>query len=313
MSRIDTLSLRVNYAGGGKADDRMQKDKLRTLKKALLYSYQAETAILEDGREFRCLINPDKLKNDYDNKILSIPYYDICLNTEKLDIPTSLAEEPTNIKVGDVFTWKENGTKWIVYLQFLEESAYFRAEIRLCSNMITINDKDFWAYVRGPVETTIRWNQKSNIAWNDINYSKILYIGENETTKQLSRFDIIKVDGENYQVQVVNKDTASDGILVVYLKEYFTNTIEEENPLQESEKIESEIQGETEVYPYDVKTYTIDSFGGNWSISNKNAKILASSDSQVKIEIIAGRACTFDLIYHVGGCDYTLPITVKSL
>lgn len=313
MPRIDTLSTRLNYAGGKKADDRMQNDKLRTLKKALLYSYQAETAILEDGREFRCLINPDKLKNDYDNKILSIPYYDICLNSDFLDIPTSLAEEPTNIKVGDVFTWKENGTKWIVYLQFLEESAYFRAEIRLCSNEIEINGKRYWAYVRGPVETTIRWNQKSNIVWNDINYSKILYIGENETTKQLSRFDVIKVDGENYQVQVVNKDTASDGILVVYLKEYFTNTIEEENPPQEFEKIESEIQGETEVYPYDIKTYTIDSFGGSWSISNKNAKILTSSDSQVKIEIIAGRACTFDLIYSVGSSDYILPITVKSL
>ena len=101
--------------------------------------------------------------------------------------------------------------------------------------------------------------------------------------------------------------------LVEMVKEYFTNTIEEKNPPQELEKIESEIQGETEVYPYDIKTYTIDSFGGNWSINNKNAKILASSDSQVKIEIIAGRACTFDLIYSVGSSDYILPITVKSL
>jgi hypothetical protein len=53
---------------------------LRTLKKALLYSYQAATIILQDGKEFRCLINPDKNIPDYDNKILSIPYKDICLN-----------------------------------------------------------------------------------------------------------------------------------------------------------------------------------------------------------------------------------------
>ena len=70
----DTLNIRLNYMGGKKADDRMTNDKLRTLKKALLYSYQAETAVLADGREFRCLINPDKLKNDYDNKIISIPF-----------------------------------------------------------------------------------------------------------------------------------------------------------------------------------------------------------------------------------------------
>jgi hypothetical protein len=49
----------------------------------LLYSYQAATAILPNGREFRCLINPDKNKPAYDNKILSIPYKDICLNAER--------------------------------------------------------------------------------------------------------------------------------------------------------------------------------------------------------------------------------------
>ena len=310
---IDTLSLRLKHAGGGRADSRMEHDKLRTLKKALLYSYQSETAILEDGREFRCLINPDKLKNDYDNKILSIPYYDICLNSEFLGIPTSLAEEPTNIKVGDVFTWKENGTKWIVYLQFLEESAYFRAEIRLCSNLVTIEGKDFWAYVRGPVETTIRWNQKSDIVWNDLNYSKILYLGENDTTKQLKRFDVIKIDGQNYQVQVVNKDTASDGILIVYAKEYFTNSIEEENPPLEDTPIESAIIGDQIVYPYDIKTYMIDSFDGQWNLSNNNAKILAATDTQVKIEIVAGRACSFDLIYSKGEDKIILPIEVKSL
>lgn len=313
MSELDNLSLRLKYIGGGKADDRMQLDKLRTLKKALLYSYQAETAILKDGREFRCLINPDKLKNDYDNKILSIPYYDICLNSDFLGIPTSLAEEPTNVKVGDVFTWKENGTKWIIYLQFLEESAYFRAEIRQCTNVVTIDGHDFWAYVRGPVETTIRWNQKSNVGWNDLNYSKILYLGENEITTKLSRFDIIKVDGKNYQVQVVNRDTASDGILIVYAKEYFTNSIEEENPPQEELPVVSEIVGDSIVYPYDIKTYSITKTGGQWSISNKNAKILESKDSEVKIEIVAGRACTLDLIYKVDDEEIILPIEVKSL
>ena len=310
---MSELDIRLRYAGGKKADDRMQLEKLRTFKKALLYSYQAETAILEDGREFRCLINPDKLKNDYDNKILSIPYYDICLNSEKLDIPTSLAEEPTNIKVGDVFTWKENGTKWIVYLQFLEESAYFRGVIRLCSNIVTVNGKDYWAYVRGPVETTIRWNQKKDVNWNDLNYSKILYIGENEDTKTISRFDVIKVDGKNYQVQVVNKDTASDGILIIYLKEYFTDIIEEENMIEKEVEVESEIIGDSIAYPYDIKTYSIDVYGGSWSISNKNAKILKEQDSEVQIEIISGRSCTFDLIYSVGSKEYILPITVKSL
>ena len=119
MSERDNLTVRLSYLGGKKADDRMALDKLKTLKKALLYSYQAETAILSDGREFRCLINPDKLKNDYDNKIISIPYYDICLNKEKQNLPTWKAEEEIGLKVGDVFEWKETGTRWIIYLQYL--------------------------------------------------------------------------------------------------------------------------------------------------------------------------------------------------
>ena len=72
MSGLEDLKIRLQYNGGHKQESRMQLDKLRTLKKALIYSYQAATAILEDGREFRCLINPDKNKLDYDDKIISI-------------------------------------------------------------------------------------------------------------------------------------------------------------------------------------------------------------------------------------------------
>ena len=76
MSGLENLTKRLNYRGGNQ-EGRMQQRKLETLKKALIYSYQAATAKLSDGREFRCLINPDKLKTDYDNRIISIPFKDI--------------------------------------------------------------------------------------------------------------------------------------------------------------------------------------------------------------------------------------------
>lgn len=79
MSGLENMRTRMNYIGGKRQVDRMNEDKLRTLKKALLYSYQSATAILADGREFRCLINPDMLKNQYDDKIISIPFRDVCL------------------------------------------------------------------------------------------------------------------------------------------------------------------------------------------------------------------------------------------
>lgn len=311
----DNLTIRLNYRGGRRADGRMELDKLKSLKKALLYSYQAETLVKEDGREFRCLINPDKLKNDYDNKILSIPYKDICLNEEFTGQPTSIAEQSTDIKVGDVFCWKETNTYWLVYLQHLEESAYFRAEIRKCSDFVVINDKKYRAYIRGPVETTIRWNQKSDIIWNDLNYSKIAYVPEDEFTTKLARFDIIQVNGENFEVQAVNKDTASDGIMIIHLKETFTNSIQEQLPKEEKKENISEIQGDMEVYPYDVKTYTTDNFGGEWVVSDKKKlRIISQTEQQVIVEVITGRSGSADIIYMIRDSEYArLPLTIKSL
>ena len=70
---LENLQMRLRYHGGN-TEGRMISDKLRSLKKALFRSYQAATAILSDGREFKCLINSDKNKPDYDTKIISIPF-----------------------------------------------------------------------------------------------------------------------------------------------------------------------------------------------------------------------------------------------
>jgi hypothetical protein len=61
----------------------MVEDKLKSLKGALQYSYQAATVGLLDpqtgryDREFRCLINPNKVNEEIDAKIISIPFEDI--------------------------------------------------------------------------------------------------------------------------------------------------------------------------------------------------------------------------------------------
>lgn len=316
----NNLNIRLRYLGGKKADDRMTLDKTKSLKKALLYSYQAETAVLEDGREFRCLINPDKLKNDYDNKIISIPFFDVCLNKEFSGLPTSMAEEPIGIKVGDVFKWKETDTYWLVYLQYLEESAYFRAEIRKCSETILIDGKEYYAYIRGPVETQIRWNQKSDIVWNSLNYTKIAYVREDEHSSKLKRFDIVKINGNNFEVQAVNKDTASDGIIIIHLKEYYSNSIEEQEksevppPVTPPDEYDVQIKGDLTVYPYDKKVYTIaNAHGGTWSLSNKKAKILAQNDEKVAIEIVSGRSGKVDLIYSTSFEDFKVTLNIESL
>lgn len=162
MQGLKNLERRLSYAGGNQ-EQRFQQDKLRGLKKSLLYSYQAATAVLADGREFRCLINPDKVKPAYDNKIISIPFKDVCLNSKREDKTTD-GEEEIGMTPGDVFLWKETNTYWLVYLRKIEEDAYFRAEIRRCDETVEINGNKYHIYLEGPTETSIQWNQKSNIS-----------------------------------------------------------------------------------------------------------------------------------------------------
>ena len=155
----ENMNMRLQWMGGARQQDRMNEDKLRTLKKALLYSYQAITLETEEGKQFRALLNPDKLKNDYDQKTLSIPFNDICLNEERIGTTTE-GLQPTDISTGQVFRNVDNDTYWLIYLRNLEETAYFRAEVRRCKEEVEINGHKYKVYVRGPVETKIQWNQK---------------------------------------------------------------------------------------------------------------------------------------------------------
>ena len=331
MSGLENLKSRLKYQGGNQ-EGRLIKDKQKSLNKALLYSYQAETAVLSDGREFRCLINPDKLKNDYDDKIISIPFRDICLNSDRKG-KTSDGLEDINMKAGDVFKWKETETYWLVYLQRLEENAYFRAEIRKCRYEIEIEDKKYKVYLCGPAENSIVWHTKKNsagsgISWNDLNYDLTMYITKDDITENFfHRFTKIKINEKQYEVQAVDSISV-DGIIEVALKEDYTNSIKDEVEKIEEEKnnqIENEdtdleqssisIIGPTNVYPYDEVHYTIDgSYGGEWSISNNKAYIINQTDTSVSIIIKTGRSGKFDLIYKKENEeDIVLHITINSL
>ena len=314
------MKTRLAYRGGN-AEGRFQQDKLNSLKQALVYSYQADTVRLADGREFRCLINPDKLKPEYDNKVISIPFEDICLNEERVGTTTQ-GIQTIGIKAGDYFTWlgkpHHEDTTWLVYLQHHEEDAYFRAEIRRCDCKIDVNGKSYPVYIRGPVETDIPWNQKAGIVWNKMNYSLVMYItNTDETSKYFERFKKIDFDGQKWEVQAVNKYDSGGSIIEVFLLETFNNTIEEEvKKEQELDKVEIDttvpyIIGDLEVYPYDIKDYSVEGVsGGVWSISNNKAKIIKQNDLTVTIEITTAKNGNFNLRY---GEDLILPIKIKSL
>ena len=326
---LELLNKRLQYQGGNQ-EQRFINDKLRGLKRALLYSYQAATATLSDGKEFRCLINPDKNKPAYDNKILSIPYKDICLNAPRVG-KTSEGEIDINIKPGDVFTWKETNTHWLVYLEYIEEDAYFRSEIRRCDQEVKIEDNSYWVYIRGPVETSIEWNQKAGIEWNTLNYSLVMYITADKTTNNyFERFKTIKVLDPRYNKektwQVVGVDPYyGDGIIQVFLDEYFENSIAdavaaensaetgEENPVDETAAY---INGPTEVQQYSKAYYEIhNAEEGHWYLKWKDEEQdLKSSLKIIPLNISIGELGTFTLIYRIQGQnDITLDVKIVAL
>lgn len=332
MLSLNTLRTRLEYRGGTLQESRFQLDKLKSLKKALLYSYQAATAVI-DGKMFRCLMNPNKQKADYDCKILSIPYEDICLgsydietNTEETQKPnekTTQSYEATNIEPGKVFLWKETNTRWITYLKFLEEDSYFRGEVYKCEDIpVEINGNPYYVYIRGPVETTIPWNQKAGIVWNTINYSLIMYITKNEETldyfHRFKYIDIPREDGngvDTWEIKTVDPYSA-DGIIEICLGEYFNNEFKSEDDSDTGQTSQDVyIEGASKVKPYTTVEYTIHGLeDGDWIINNKNkAKFVSKKGNTVTIEIVAGKSGAFTLTYHTDVQEVVLPITIESI
>lgn len=309
MQGLDNLRTRLVYFGGVAQEDRMRMDKLRTLHRALLYSYQAET-IEYEGKKFRCLINSSKNIMDYDNREISIPFESIMPVAKDTREPlTDLPE--IFFPTGTVFKWLETNTYWIIYLQALEESAYYRADIKRCDYTLKVNDTDYRVYVRGPVETTIPQNQKAQTSWNDMNYSLDMIIQKNsETLAFFERFTKVKFLDKMWEVQVVDR-LGGDGVLEINLKEYFNNTdgeLYEEDIMKNLPEIikpapaDPAIDGEVFIKPYSRHTYTIaNANGGIWSVQEpKLAEIQESDDTFAKIKILSGKSCKVHL-------DYTLP------
>lgn len=322
MGALENLETRLSYNGGVNQQSRMNDSKLRSLRKALLYSYQAATVILADKREFKCLINPDKIENDYDNKIISIPFTDICLNADRVG-KTAEGMQTIGMKAGDVFTWKEKNTKWLVYLQRLEETAYFRASIRKCNYTVVIEGKEYDICFIGPSQSTIKWEKGENEMLNELNYTASLFITKDEITeKYFERLVKIKINGKPWEVQAVDKMSV-EGVLEVALKETYSNTLEEqiqeeENATEEPVIIKSNtyIDGPNVTYPYGEESYTIiGAEGGSWEVSdNRRVNIVSSDDQTVDIEVVTGKSGDFILYYkRENEDDIELFITIESL
>ena len=309
-SDLGGMKARLLANGGYHQQERMIFDKKRSLDRSLFYSYQgADIQKLGDtGRPCRALINPDKLKFDYDDKILSVNFdYDI--------------------KEGDIFEWVGTNSYWLVYLRDIDEVAYFRSEIRRCRYEIAweLNGQQYRSYaaVRGPVETKIDYIQKHGISVDNPNETlHILMPLTDEAKEYFTRYSKFYLQDDKICWRVQATDYLSTpGILEMTAEEYYANKDEDDidngvvgalivDPIDPN-PIGDPIQGETFIKPRKNYIYT---YGGNenieWSIDKKYpVEIMSQQGNSITIRWKATMSGQFEL--KCGGATKT--IVVESL
>ncbi len=325
---INAMARRLYIQGGPTQQQRMVRDKQKSLAKALLYSYQGafikkhefndrETQNI-DRYPIRALINPNKLKPDYDDKILSVPF-------------------EYGYQAGDVFEWLGTRTYWLIRLQELNEVAYFRGDIRKCSYKISWEDEDgihsSYVAVRGPVETKINYIQKHQISVDTPNHSLNIYMPRTEAAlkyfRRYAKFYLQGTDEGSPQVcwRVEATDwISSPGILEITAVEYYINETEDDldqglvgvlktepiNPNDQS--TDNLIEGETFIRPrMQVNYHYKGILNAKWKIDDEKYPVIWRINPDDPAEI----AVYWDNSYHgqfeISYGAITKTIVVESL
>lgn len=332
--RETSLAQRLHVHGGFDQQSRMVKDKKRSLDRALNFSYQGANVRKVRQKDMgpesdwtkqaphpivRALINPDKTKMDYDDKIISIPY-------------------EYGFDVGDIFEWCGTDSHWLIYLQDMNEIAYFRGEIRKCQYEISWEDENgmhtTYAAIRGPVETKIDYIQKHQISVDNPNYSLHILMPRNEQTlKQFKRYSKFYLQNPEsgapkvcWRVEAVDW-ISTPGILEINAVEYYANETEDDvengivgafvtepkNP-NEGNPDEDRISGETFIKPHGIYYYKYHGLAtGRWQVVTDNVPVTISvnpkDNRQLQLRWEKSHSGQFDISYG----KVTKTIVVESL
>ena len=321
IAGINALAKYLYAAGGPAQQSRMITDKRKTLDRVIKYSYQGAfiQRIGEKTKPAPALINPNKLKQDYDDKVLSIGF-------------------EYNFQPGDIFEWCQTGTYWLIYLQDLTELAYFRGDIRKCSYQIVWMDEQneehkTYAAIRGPVETKINYIQKHTISLDEPNYSlNILMPLTDESLNYFKRYNKFYLQNDDkkvcWRVEAVDW-ISTPGILEITAVEYYANKSEDdiENGLVGAliaKKIDPNegdltqiISGETFIKPKKEYSYVCNkiipdgkwSFDKNYPIEIVNITRNAKGKSVITIKWNSSYTGQFELSFG----QFKKTIVVESL
>ena len=268
---INHLDTRLTQHGGSLQQQRMIKDKLRSLQDALYNSYQgADIQLLpiEETNPVRALINPNRVKQDYDDKIVSVEF-------------------GKGFECGTVFRWIGTNTYWLIYLQDLTELAYFRGDIRKCNYEIQWEDANkqlhsTYAAIKGPVETTIDSTEAQGNSIDLPNHSlSILIPNTSDNLEHFQRYTKFYLKGNPICWRIEGTDSISTpGIIELSAVEYYSNKDLDdiENGIVDADKAEpinpnppdEVIWGETFIKPKITYKYAVSAnISGDWNIDSK--------------------------------------------
>lgn len=317
---VENQMIRLQVEGGNRQQDRMIQAKRKSLDRALVNSYQAaEISHIGSSVVQKALINPNLLKQDYDDKILSVGY-------------------EHNYKAGDVLLWhrkKEDGTTdvsyWLIYLQDLTELAYFKGNIRRCNYWVNWEDEygrlhQTWLTTRGPVETKINSLIKPGYTIDTPNHTLNILMPKTESTlKKFQRYSRFYMQGADdltnsicWRVETVDS-ISMPGVLEITAQEYYAD--DQNDNLEEGiaqnveiirlpESVDYVIVGENVIYPKKSYTYTYDGDeDGQW-VYDGTLPIVAKIDGKsITITWSAMYSGNFELTFG----SVVKKIEVKSL
>lgn len=314
---LERMKQRASYTGYDRADGRLVTGKYKSFAAALRNSYQAEWITLdkdtENERRWRCLINPSRLTEQFDKKVISIDF-------------------ESGIEEGTVFWWDRTNRYWMVDLQQHTEEAYFRGIITRADSIMDIDGRPYWVTVRGPVETTTVWNQKHGQVWNDLNYSMLIQITkDSRTVNYFSRHKVVKMklvypdadtgeeieEWHNWKVVATDK-YSSERVIDVYLDEWYDNEAEdamEVIEISEPDPMQSHIEGPAICYVFDTNLSfsVVGLSNGKFVVNSDKVKIISADDKSCIIDILASKSTSFILSYEKeDGAKLEKKIEVKS-
>ena len=342
LQGIENQAIYLEYNGGRLQQERMIYDKRRSLDRAVLYSYQAggfrKIDADSDERPVRGLMNPNKVKQDYHEKIISIGY-------------------EHGFQTGTVFEWVGTKTYWIIYLQELTELAYFRGNCRRCSYKVSIPvldedgntiSKEVFASVIGPQQKNIQTTNVNGNSIDVLNNTITLWVPKTkETVAFFSRrmkndryiYDKFAIrpieetflDWEIYHIEDADWLSTPGAIRVTALEVknagvdlddtglYIPDTSDTANQVVEDYNdyiVEDLIVGETFIRPTLEYTYRYDGEvpSGEFIIGGNKAPVhvIEKTNSHIKLKWTRTHSGQFDLIYRITSKNPVTGVTTNQ-